>query len=92
VPIGGDFIAGIIAAAATWSIGQVALEYYEGGKRLNPSRVRQLYDQIYQRTRREKVVEDLHEEAVQTGEIEEPMVLMEQRLPPRSKMLEEGTA
>src|SRR5207302_7397176 len=37
VPFGGDFIAGAIAGAATWSIGQVALEYYDSGKQIKTS-------------------------------------------------------
>lgn len=53
VPFGGDFIAGAIAGAATWSIGQVALEYYEGGKQLAPRRIRQLYLDFYHRFRKE---------------------------------------
>lgn len=50
VPFGGDLIAGAIAAAATWSIGQVALEYYEGGKQVTPVGLRQLYANTYQTT------------------------------------------
>ena len=38
VPFGGDLVAGAIAAAATWSIGQVAIEYFESGKKLTPAR------------------------------------------------------
>lgn len=64
VPFGGDFVAGAIAGAATWSIGEVALEFYEGGKRLDPGRVRQLYSDFYRRLRREKIVEQLRD---QTG-------------------------
>lgn len=51
VPFGGDFVAGAIAGAATWSIGEVALEYYEGGKHINPLRLRQLYQDFYNRLR-----------------------------------------
>ena len=59
VPFGGDFVAGAIAAAGTWSIGQVALEYYEGGKQINPNRLRQLYKDFYSRFRREESVDKL---------------------------------
>jgi small GTP-binding protein len=52
VPFGGDFVAGAIAGAGTWAIGQVALEYYEGGKQVNPNRLRQLYKDFYSRFRR----------------------------------------
>ena len=59
VPFGGDLIAGAIAGAATWSIGQVALEYYEGGKQIKPNRLRQLYNNFYRRFRRENIVKEL---------------------------------
>jgi small GTP-binding protein len=58
VPFGGDFVAGAIAGAATYSIGQVALEYYDGGKRISPSRLRDLYSTFYQRFRNQKSAED----------------------------------
>ena len=58
VPIGGDFVAGAIAGAATYSIGQVALEYYDGGKRISPSRLRDLYSTFYQRFRNQRSAED----------------------------------
>ncbi len=65
VPIGGDFVAGAIAGAATWSIGQVALEYYEGGKQINTGRMRQLYTTVYRRFRREHTPEKLHQYALE---------------------------
>ncbi len=58
VPFGGDFIAGAIAGAATYSIGQVALEYYDGGKRISPSRLRDLYSTFYRRFRNQRSAED----------------------------------
>jgi small GTP-binding protein len=58
VPFGGDFIAGAIAGAATYSIGQVALEYYDGGKRISPSRLRNLYSTFYQRFRNQRSAQD----------------------------------
>jgi len=64
VPFGGDFIAGAIAGAATWSIGEVALEYYEGGKQLNPRRMRQLYTDFYRRFRKEKTDDELRQYAI----------------------------
>lgn len=65
VPIGGDLIAGVIASAATWSIGQVALEYYEGDKQINLRRLRQLYTDFYQRFRKEKSAEELRSYAIE---------------------------
>jgi small GTP-binding protein len=64
VPFGGDFVAGAIAGAATWSIGQVALEYYEGGKKISSRRVRQLYTDFYHRFRNDHSVEDLRQYAL----------------------------
>ncbi len=58
VPFGGDFVAGAIAGAATYSIGQVALEYYDGGKSISPSRLRSLYSTFYQRFRNQRSAED----------------------------------
>lgn len=61
VPFGGDFVAGAIACATTWSIGEVALEYYESGKRINPNRLRLLYNDFYRRFRRDHKGNDLKE-------------------------------
>ena len=63
VPFGGDLVAGLIAAGATWSIGEVALEYYEGGKKLSANTVRQRTNEVYHRFRRDNTVEDLQKEA-----------------------------
>jgi hypothetical protein len=69
VPFGGDFVAGAIAGAATWSIGQVALEYYEGGKQIRPNRIRELYTDFYRRFRREHKVEDLRQYALEGKDV-----------------------
>jgi small GTP-binding protein len=75
VPFGGDFVAGVIAGAATWSIGQVALEYYEDEKKLSPKRLQELYQSFYQRFRRENKPSELRQQVEQaltaeTAEIE----------------------
>jgi small GTP-binding protein len=76
IPFGGDFLAGAIAGAGTWAIGQVALEYYEGGKQINPRRMRQLYTSFYQRFRKEKTTSELRQYAIEGDDelllIEEP--------------------
>jgi uncharacterized protein (DUF697 family) len=77
VPFGGDFVAGIIAGAATWSIGQVALEYYEGGKQISPRRIRQLYFNFYRRFRKEHLPEDLRQQAL--DHMERPRLIEESR-------------
>ncbi len=65
VPFAGDFVAGAIAGAATWSIGQVALEYYEGGKHLSPKRLRELTSGFYHRFRKDHTATELREQARQ---------------------------
>jgi len=77
VPFGGDFVAGIIAGAATWSIGQVALEYYEGGKQISPRRIRQLYFNFYRRFRKEHLPEELRQQAL--DHMERPRLIEEPR-------------
>jgi len=64
VPFGGDVIAGVIAGGATWSIGQVALEYYEGDKQISLRRLRQLYGDFYHRFRRDNAAEELRQSAI----------------------------
>ena len=59
VPFGGDLLAGVIAGAATWSIGEVALEYYESGKKIAPSVLQQRYSEFYNRFRRENKAKEL---------------------------------
>ncbi len=61
VPFGGDIIAGAIAAGATWSIGEVALEYYEGGKHFDAGRLRSLTDSFYKRFRKEESLTELRQ-------------------------------
>jgi len=51
VPFGGDLISGSIAAAGTWAIGQVAIEYFENGKHLSRSQAAQAFKRFYQRYR-----------------------------------------
>ena len=97
VPFGGDFVAGAIAAASTWSMGEVALEYYEGGKQIKPSRLRQLYLDFYHRFRRENRMQELRDElagqnatAPQLTEPKEDVLPREKVL--QERVLEEGTA
>ena len=81
VPFGGDFVAGIIAGAATWSIGEVALEYYENGKTMNPGRLRQLYNEIYRRFRRENTAQELRKQVAVEGNAlngNDPLILLDE--------------
>lgn len=74
VPFGGDFLAGAIAGAATWSIGQVALEYYEKDKQLAPKRLRELYRNFYHLFRKENKAKELQEEQARVALLEEPQM------------------
>jgi small GTP-binding protein len=89
VPFGGDFVAGAIAGAATWSIGEVALDYYENGGRINTARLKQLYHEFFQRFRQGKGLKELREASAPslngkgvTANLDEP----------EKEILEEGTA
>ena len=59
MPFGGDLVAGAIAAAATWSIGQVAIEYFESGKKLTPSQINASFKRFYRRYRETRQDEKL---------------------------------
>ena len=49
IPAGGWALAAGIAAAGTWAMGQVAIEYFESGKRLDPKQMRQMYKTVLQK-------------------------------------------
>jgi small GTP-binding protein len=51
VPTGGWAVAAGIAALGTWSIGQVAIEYFESGKRLSKQQLRDMYKNVAQKDR-----------------------------------------
>ncbi len=94
VPFGGDFVAGAIAAAATWSIGQVALQYYEGDRGISPKRLRELYRGFYDRFRKDRTLNDqalqeLREQSLQ--EIDKSR-LSSSLNAPQKEVLEEGSA
>lgn len=55
VPFGGDLVSGAIAAAGTWSLGQVAIEYFEGGKKLTGTQLSEMFRRFYRRYREENV-------------------------------------
>ncbi len=64
VPFGGDFVAGAIAGAGTWAMGQVVLEYYEGGGKISPERMRLMYSDFYRRFRKQTTAEDVRQYAL----------------------------
>jgi uncharacterized protein (DUF697 family) len=43
IPGPGWVVAGLIASAGTWTIGQVAVQYFEHGKKLSARELRTLY-------------------------------------------------
>ena len=68
VPFGGDLVAGAIAAAGTWSLGQVALEYFDGGKSLSQRQMKDMFTRFYRRYREEHLYEQLKVEAAKTDQ------------------------
>lgn len=63
VPFGGDLVSGAIAAASTWTIGQVAIEYFEGGKQFSRAQINELFTRIYRRYREENIGKKLQDRA-----------------------------
>ena len=63
VPFGGDLVAGAIAAAGTWALGQVTTEYFEGGKQLNRRQLRSMFARFYKVYRQEDKRQELLAEA-----------------------------
>jgi small GTP-binding protein len=59
VPFGGDLISGAIAAAGTWALGQVATEYFEGGKKLSTHQLRRMFKNFYKIYRTEDARQEL---------------------------------
>lgn len=95
VPFGGDFVAGIIAAAATWSIGQVAFEYYEGNGRISSKRLQEIYQGFHGRFREDRklnsdTLQELSEQSLR--EIEKNELSPSLDTPRGEAVLEEGGA
>jgi small GTP-binding protein len=73
VPFGGDVVSGAIAAAGTWAMGQVAIEYFESGKRFSRDQLNQLFRRYYQRYREEHIERELAEAASRPGALPAPL-------------------
>lgn len=58
VPFGGDLVSGAIAAGGTYALGQVAIEYYENGKRLSRRQINDIFTRYYRRYREEHPATD----------------------------------
>jgi small GTP-binding protein len=73
MPVAGWAAAGAIAALGTWGIGQVALQYFENGKRMDRREIRELYKSV---TKNEQVrLKGLPEDqqiAALTGRLDAP--------------------
>ena len=51
MPFGGDLVSGAIAAAGTWAIGQVGIEYFENSKQLSGRQINEMFSRYYRRYR-----------------------------------------
>jgi len=51
IPGPGWVVAGLVAGIGTWAMGQVAVLYFEHGKRLSPAQLRQMYRRLHRRPR-----------------------------------------
>lgn len=62
VPFGGDLVSGAIAAAGTWAIGQVAIEYFESDKQLSRRQVQEIFTRYYRGYRQDHTVAEIEAE------------------------------
>ncbi len=62
VPFGGDLVSGAIAAAGTWSLGQVAIEYFEGGRKLSRKQINEIFQRYYHQYREQHLERELAKE------------------------------
>jgi small GTP-binding protein len=69
VPFGGDLVSGAIAAAGTWAIGQVAIEYFEGGKQLSRRQISEMFSRYYRRYREDHPARELQVAAAERPEL-----------------------
>ncbi|HEX9037737.1 MAG TPA: GTPase [Ktedonobacterales bacterium] len=67
-PFGGDLISGAIAAGGTYALGQVAIEYFEHGKKLSSKQVNDLFNTYYRRYREERPVQQSNRALPPPGE------------------------
>ncbi len=72
VPFGGDLVSGAIAAAGTWALGQVMVEYFESGKKLRGSQLRRMFTRFYKLYRQTDKREKLLAEANKTRALPAP--------------------
>jgi small GTP-binding protein len=60
VPVLGWLASGIVTGLGTWAMGQVAVAYFEAGRRISGEQLRQMYKRLWRRPRQstEKVVDE----------------------------------
>jgi uncharacterized protein (DUF697 family) len=63
LPGPGWVIAGAVASVGTWAIGQVAIQYFELGKKMGPSGLQSLYRQKVKQRRGAKTAGEIGAEA-----------------------------
>jgi len=52
IPGAGWLVAGAVASAGTWAMGQVAVQYFEHGKKLNPQQLQTRFAELVRKRRR----------------------------------------
>jgi small GTP-binding protein len=68
VPFGGDLVSGAIAAGGTWALGQVAIEYFEGGRNLSRRQINDVFKRYYAQYREQHIARELaHEKGAPAG-------------------------
>lgn len=78
VPFGGDLVSGAIAAAGTWSLGQVAIEYFEGGKKLGRKQINDIFQRYYRQYREQHMERELaKEKSAPAGLLKAPSVVVD---------------
>lgn len=58
VPGFGSGVAAFVAASSTWNMGNIAAAYFEGGRKLSPTQMRQMYGGWFKLDRNTKPVKD----------------------------------
>ncbi|HEX8731277.1 MAG TPA: GTP-binding protein [Ktedonobacterales bacterium] len=73
-PVAGDLVSGAIAAAGTYALGQVAIEYFENGKRLSRRQINDMFNRYYRRYREEHPASGARSSAPALPPAAEPVV------------------
>ncbi len=71
IPGPGWLVSGVVAGLGTWAIGQVAMTYFEEGKRLTPAQLRERYRRLHRKPRQALEEEEKVAEEPVSAEVEE---------------------